>query len=227
MTTYVLDTETTGREPPEVIELAYAAVKETVWAVYSKDVIVERFRPKEPSLYGALSVHHILPEDLEGCPPSSAAKLPQDCTYVIGHNIDYDAEALRLPRSIRRICTLAIARKLHPEMDSHRLGAMTYRYAESFHEAKQMCKGAHAAEDDLYMLLLVLGGMLRAVNKFDCTVEELWKFSESCRVPSVMGFGKYKGVPIAKVPKDYVRWYARQDDTDPYLLEAFRQARLL
>jgi len=52
------------------------------------------------------------------------------------------------------------------------------------------------------------------------SLEALWEKSEASRIPSHMPFGKHKGLPIAEVPKDYVRWLLGQPDVDPYLRKA-------
>jgi hypothetical protein len=39
-----------------------------------------------------------------------------------------------------------------------------------------------------------------------------------------MSFGKHKGKPIREVDAGWVAWYRRQEDTDEYLLKAFKLA---
>jgi exodeoxyribonuclease X len=36
-----------------------------------------------------------------------------------------------------------------------------------------------------------------------------------------MPFGKHKGLALAEVPGDYVRWLLDQQNIDPYLRQAF------
>ncbi len=52
------------------------------------------------------------------------------------------------------------------------------------------------------------------------TVEQLWIASESARTPTVMSFGKHKGIPLLEVPSDYKQWLLRQSDLDTYLRKA-------
>jgi exodeoxyribonuclease X len=54
------------------------------------------------------------------------------------------------------------------------------------------------------------------------TWADLWEISEKARIPSVMPFGKHKGVPMGDVPADYKRWLLNQPDVDPYLAIALR-----
>ena len=216
--TYVIDTETTGNEPPECIELA--------WLEYGQvGIRVERFKPTHKSGYGALSIHHILPFELDACRPSAEAKLPSDASYIVGHNIDYDWEVLGKP-PVKRICTLAIARSLYPELDSHTLGAMYYRMCGVSEAARRDLQDAHSAAADVLLCVKILQAMLldRAPQHSLLQPEALWKFSEQCRIPQVMTFGKHKGKPVGMVDTGWIKWYRAQPDTDPYLLQAFKNA---
>ena len=56
-------------------------------------------------------------EELVDCPPASNFRLPKDLQYLIGHNIDFDWQAVGQP-DVKRICTLALARKVWPEADA-------------------------------------------------------------------------------------------------------------
>jgi exodeoxyribonuclease X len=217
--TYIIDTETTGNDPQECIELAYVAVGDTV-------IEVERFCPTKPSSYGALATHHILPLELEGCRPSKEAKLPAEASYIIGHNVDFDWRVLGEPPGLRRICTVAIARALYPEVDSHGLSAMYYRMFGALPETRDELQSAHSAAADVQLCLELLLAMLldRAPQHSVNRPEELWKFSEQCRIPTHMTFGKHKGKPVGLVDAGWIKWYRGQPDTDPYLLQAFKNA---
>ncbi len=52
------------------------------------------------------------------------------------------------------------------------------------------------------------------------TFEALYLASEDARLPTVMPYGKHKGVPIAQVPMDYRAWLLKQPDVDEYLIAA-------
>ena len=211
---YVIDTETNGAKVPEVIELG--------WLQLDNPEINgrARFRPSVPSGCGALSVHHILNEELELCPPSTTAQLPEDCTAIIGHNVDYDWAALGRP-TVKRICTLVISRHISPELESHTLGAMMYAYLPP-EEARKLLKNAHTAFADAYACYRLL---LKLVFDPKILLDEdaLWKYSESCRRPTHMPFGKHKGEPLRKVPRSYIRWLLQQPEVDPYLMAAIKE----
>lgn len=221
MKALILDTETTGHdEAPECIELAYASAKAPGGYIGMEEVFRFRFKPSKPILLEALAVHHILPEELEDCPPSSAAKVPEGCEYLIGHNIDYDWKVLGSPEGVKRICTLAIARAAFPTLTSHNVGVLAYLFAEDKARARDKLKDRHSAGVDVFLTACILSNLIlhytrKGMQFFDW--EQLWLFSEECRVPKVWAFGKYRGQPVRGTDPGYLRWCLRQPDMDPYV----------
>lgn len=218
----IIDTETTGREPPEVLELAVGVVKEGSWELEGS-VLCSRFSSTLGSSYGALATHHILDEEVAHLPAFPPGPLYKDPHYLIGHNIDYDWKAIGSP-SCKRICTLTMSRKIWPELDSHTLGAMTYFiYGKGRQaEAKEKLKGAHGAEADVRLCHELLLTLLQ--GKVCNTAEELWQYSEACRIPDVWSFGKHQGKAIRETDRGYLSWYSRLPDADPYVMKAVREA---
>ena len=126
----ILDTETTGSKPPmNVIELAYIEVNE---ALQSTGFFHSMYKPELPIALGAKAAHHILESEVADAPSFDTFTLPDDVEYIIGHKVDFDIEAIGFGEAedIRRICTLAIARKHFPELDSHTQSAMIYYFFE-------------------------------------------------------------------------------------------------
>lgn len=222
-TALILDTETTDVENCEVMELA--------WQTHSFNMdmaitgTVRRFKPSRPPAWGALATHHILMEELEGMPPAiTAPSAVPEADYWIGHNVDFDWRALGQP-PVRRICTLALSRAIWPLVDSHNLVAMTYFTRMATAETKRLVAGAHGAAVDVQLCALLLDAICRLEEIGD--LETLHRFSEEARVPKVWAFGKFKGQPIKSADRGYANWYQRQADTDPYVIEALKRARLL
>ncbi len=221
----ILDTETTAaKETPErkieVIELAYRDV-------HTRELFVQRYKPEMPSMWGALAIHGITMQELEGCPPSQNAydHAPTADTYWIGHNIDFDWRALGSPLQVKRICTLALARSLWPEMDSHTLTAMMYFIKGATPATRNELRSAHSAEADIDFCDTLLQTIMAVTKVRD--LDMLWQMSEEARIPKKMTFGKFAGEPISSVDRGYASWYSRQPDADPYLLTAFRRQGLL
>ena len=109
-TAIIFDTEATGIVDPVIIEAAWIAV-DSLAPVTLGDTFHQRYQPGKPISLGALATHHIMDEELVDCPPAASFRLPDDLQYLIGHNIDFDWQAVGQP-DVKRICTLALARRV-------------------------------------------------------------------------------------------------------------------
>lgn len=154
----VFDTETTGING-ELIQTGMVSFDQN--DLFGETTTTgQNYKPSKPIEFGAMAVHHILDSDLVDCPPSSSFQLPEGVEYLIGHNIDFDWNVIGSPAHIKRIDTLAIARKLYPE-GSHSLSAMVYQLLDNKEQARQLVKNAHDAKADVDMTLLILKLMLK------------------------------------------------------------------
>jgi len=227
-TAIILDTETTGVDEPEVIELAYVGPLATPRDI-GRGGVQMQFKPRKPISLGAMATHHIINEDLVGCEPWPGSwKLPPELdsvNYLVGHNVDFDWKAIGSP-GIRRICTLACARDIWPNLDSHKLGALIYHlYPHAM--ARELVKGAHAASVDVDLCARVLFVIADIYGVHDW--ESLWQRSEHARIPRVFSFGKYKGAAIEEVKKtdrSYIAWCLSGKcdivNDDPYWQQALQ-----
>lgn len=219
----ILDTETTtNKDTPErkleVVELAWMPLN-------GPGGFRSLYKPDMPCTWGATAVHHLLPSDLEGKRPSSHA--PKDlpkAKYWIGHNIDFDWNALGSP-AVKRICTLALSRSLWPELDSHTLSAMVYFTLGASAATRERLRNAHAATADCEFVLDLLGAITAKTGVTN--LEAMWELSEEARIPKIWTFGKFKDQPIEAADRGYAAWCNRQPDFDPYYLVALRRAGLL
>lgn len=214
MKALIIDCETTNAdETAEIVEAAYIDLEDD-------SEYCERFMPTGEIGYGAMAVHHIMPHDLVGCRPSAEFVLPA-AEFLIGHNVDFDWKVMGSPDA-KRICTLALCRYLWPELDSHKQGAVMYFLFGA--EAQDQVKGAHNALCDVRMCQQIfMSCVCELMQRGVCcdTMDDIWQASELARVPTVMTFGKHKGLAIKDVPRDYMRWYLGQTDTDEYMRKAF------
>lgn len=237
MTAIILDTETTGVDAPDVIQLVWSQLvpsfESTPPRLYVDPMHMSPwwFRPRKPISLGAMAVHHIIDEDVQTCDEWPGAwPLPEGTEYLIGHNIDFDWQAIGSP-PVRRICTLALARKLWPTIDSHSLGAMTY-YLKPHAQARELLRSQHSAVTDVGLchdLLLAELALMPAITSW----ERVWAASEKARVPTHFTFGKYgpengqPGVAIAEVRRmdpGYIDWCLTKCDQckDEYWQRALR-----
>jgi exodeoxyribonuclease X len=222
----ILDTETTGFEDPEPIEVGIIDVE-------SRREYREQLKPSKPISLGAMATHHILDSDLaHGCRPSSEFKFTQvvepmfgpfDC--IIGHNVEFDWKVIGCP-DVKLICTCAIARDLWPEIDSHTLGAMMY-FLMDREEARTMLKNAHSAIADCHMAMMLLHHEIAqlGLDGEASPWKKLVELSNVARVPAYIDFGKHKGALYAHLPRGYKDWYYRQTDPDPEVVNAMRNPR--
>lgn len=233
MSALIFDTETTGREDPvTLVEAAWRKVDDikTLQAVES---FCQRYNPGKPIETGAMATHHILDEELADCPPADTFRLPDCVEYLIGHNVDYDWAVIGKPE-VKRICTLAIARKIWPDADSHTQSALLYRLTKDRARVRDALKNAHSAEADVRFCAILLKKELSIIQPESLAGgnpaqgnpwESLWNYSEQARIPDVMPFGKHRGVRIKELPKDYVRWaLGNLSDMDEYLRRALESA---
>ena len=211
----IFDTEATGIKEPVLIEAAWVELA-SIEPFTVTNPFVQRYNPGKPITLGALATHHILDEELVDCPSASSFRLPDDVSYIIGHNVDFDWEVIGKPE-IKRICTLALARKLWPNLDSHTQSALLYHLERN--SAREQLRNAHSALTDVGICAVILDHICQQLNVK--TVEDLYTESEKARIPTNMPFGKHKGTLLADVPSDYKQWLLTQGDIDPYLRKAF------
>jgi exodeoxyribonuclease X len=90
-------------------------------------------------------------------------------------------------------------------------------------KARELLKEAHSAKADVMNCMRILWRVLNVLEPEEKeTWEALWRVSEIARIPTVMSFGKHKGMAIADIPADYKQWLLKQPDVDPYLMKALR-----
>ena len=153
--------------------------------------------------------------------------------YLIGHNIDFDMAVLKnagVTHEPKLICTNAMANYLLPTLESHKLVSLLYHFHR--YVARAQARDAHAAIADIYFTELVLGSLIDLANSQGheiSDVESLYEFSEMARVPTHMSFGKHKGEAIADLAASsdgagYLKWLVKQENIDPYLAEACKNA---
>ena len=210
----IFDTEATGIKDPVLIEAAWIEV-DSLETLALSNPFEQRYNPGKPITLGALATHHIMDEELVDCPPATSFALPGHIEYIIGHNIDFDWEVIGKPE-VKRICTLALARSLWPELDSHTQSALLYYFERD--TARDQLRNAHSALADVWICSKIVGQIIDKLHP--ASLDALWEMSEKARIPKVMPYGKHKGELISQVPTDYKQWLLRQDNVSGYLRKA-------
>lgn len=233
MTVLIFDTETTDREAGrELIEVAWTAIvpcEDLAGTDFDAlrvplirgETFQRRYRPSKACTFGSLAVHHILPEELEDCAPSSEFHLPTGVAYLVGHSIDFDWETIGKP-NVRRICTCAMSRAIWPTADSHSQSALLYLLNGATVETRRMLKDAHSAAADVANNLVLLEHILAAKPEIN-TWNALWEFSEEARIPTVMFMGRNKGAQITELESGEIEWYLARDFIDEYQRKALER----
>ena len=210
----IFDVEATDKNDAVIIEAASLDVT-SLNPFEVGNPWVQRYNPGKPISLGALATHHIMDEELVNCPASSSFRLPAGTKYLIGHNIDFDWAAIGSPE-VKRICTLALARSLWPNLDSHTQSALLYYFERE--TAREQLRNAHSALADVWICSKIVGQIIDKLHPV--SLDALWEMSEKARIPTTMPYGKHKGELISQVPTDYKQWLLRQDNVSGYLRKA-------
>ena len=210
----IFDVEATDKNDAVIIEAASLDVT-SLNPFEVGNPWVQRYNPGKPISLGALATHHIMDEELINCPASSSFRLPAGTKYLIGHNIDFDWVVIGSPE-VKRICTLALARSLWPDLDSHTQSALLYYFERD--TARDQLRNAHSALADVWICSKIVAQIIDKLHPI--SLDALWEMSEKARIPKTMPYGKHKGELISQVPSDYKQWLLRQDNVSGYLRKA-------
>lgn len=219
----ILDTETTGAsEQDRIIQLGYI-----VLGAKEVEVHNEFCSSSVPISFGAMEVHGITPDIIEGKPTCqemlSYKRLLQLNTpdnYLIIHNAPFDIGMLEkegFKTQMQVIDTLRIAKHILPDEEAHRLQYFRYKmglYKEEQKEADALGieVKAHDAIGDVLVLKLLLSKLRQEVQKqfpHDNPVEKMVDLTNTPILIKTFKFGKYKGKTLQEVATSdagYLRW---------------------
>lgn len=225
MSALILDTETNSLNgyPIEIAHIS-CSFEQGILRIDGNSAFDEYFSCPEPIELGSMATHHILETDITGKPSYEVFRLPENTEYLIGHNIDYDIQAIKLCDSsinVKGICTLALARMVWDELETHNLTALYYHVMSADLEtARKHLRNAHNARWDIYFTGVVLQAIVENLAIKD--MNSLYQMSEIARIPKRITFGKHKGELIDELPDSYIDWLLKQPELDPYLIKALK-----
>lgn len=243
MKVLIIDSETTGLQAPEPIEVAYFGLSNIEnlrkCILMGEDFLIdhtlnkldhyylERFNPSKAIDAGASRVNGIYKKDLLTCRKSSEFTLPTETEYFIGHNVAFDHRVLGKPE-VKLICTKELALLVFNRETGLGNNKLT-TLIEYLYPGRGLTVNAHGALHDcklVYLLLLKILEKLPKIETWDelsnlCSQGNKTKSYEELDKPlkklEVMPFGKYKGLFFQDVPKDYLKWLSKQDGLSPNL----------
>lgn len=219
----ILDTETTGTgEEDRLIQLGYI-----VLGAKEVEVHNEFCSSNIPISFGAMEVHGITPDLLEGKPPcvqtASYKRLlelntPQN--YMIIHNAPFDLGMLEregFNTQMKVIDTLRVAKHVLPNEDAHRLQYFRYKFELYKQEQKEaddlgVIIKAHDAIGDVLVLKLLLSKLREIVQEQfpgENPVEKMVDLTNTPILVKSFRFGKHKGKTLEEVAQSdagYMRW---------------------
>lgn len=213
---FFADCETTGVTPKDkIVELAYAITDENMEVIEADQSLID---PQMPIPSGASAVHHITNKMVE-CEPTLEEYMEvnnyplntEEPMLFIAHNAPFDFRYFgpHMHPDTKTFCTLRLARKLFPDLDSHKLQALKYSL-----DLPEVDGDAHRADADVEMLMNFVRYCVMHTGK---TIFELAEFSNQAIEITEVKFGKHKGKALKDVPLDYWQWLFKQDNVDPDL----------
>ncbi len=219
----ILDTETTGtNEEDKVIQLGYIVLGTQPIEVHNEFCSCDT-----PISYGAMEVHGITQEMIEGkptCQETTAYKrlleLNTSENYMIIHNAPFDLGMLEkegFNTQMKVIDTLRVAKHVFEDEEAHRLQYFRYKmglykYEKEEADALGIEVKAHDAIGDVLVLKLFLSKLKDAVaDKFpgENPVEKMVDLTNTPILIKTFKFGKYKGKTLQEVASSdagYLRW---------------------
>ena len=206
------DTETTGVKPGKdrIIEIAaFDPVKNKTFCAF---VNPQMAIPEESTQISGIT------DDMVKDAPTYAEvgrEFYQFCAgevVLIAHNNDaFDIHFITLeaertnipPPTFPFIDSLKWARKYRPDLPRHSL-----QYLREIYNIKK--NNAHRALDDVMVLHNIFSQMVG-----DLTMEQIYQLIyKQDKTISQMPFGKHRGEPLNKVPKNYLKWLAQSGALD-------------
>lgn len=203
----VIDTETTSFEGG-ICELASVDIINGQICNPMSDFV----KPPEPITVGAMAVHHITDAMVADAPViDDVVDRYLGASVYVAHNAAFDRP--KLPQiNAPWICTLKLARKLFPELESHSNQYLRYHFMLDVDVPENL--HAHRALYDCYVTAALLIRLNRDVKM---TIAQMREITALPSLLHTMRFGKHKGKTfeeIAATDQGWIRWALANMDAD-------------
>ena len=220
MTCFALfDCETTGIRPTDkIVELAYIAFNENFEELFRGQSLID---PEIPIPSGASAVNGITNDMVENEPTIEQFMLMNkqpllvENAVLVAFNSSFDARYIGpwMVPDFKQMCTMRLAKKIYPGLDSYKLNALRYSLNLLTPEGD-----AHRAMFDVEMMLSLVQHMTLTTG---LDLHGLLALAGAPVEITTWGFGKYKGKKINMNDPEqlgYANWYLKQDNKDADLV---------
>lgn len=210
----VIDIETSGGSPSEIIEIAAVDVVQTDGMWRSEAPRSRLFRPNGAITFHAMAIHHLTPSHFDpGLPCCDDRQLiaflneGEPVDYLVAHNVAFESAHIRVSVTgeTRWICTVKGARHAWPDAPGH--SNQVLRYWRGFDLDPALAMPPHRAAPDAWVTAHILIDLLRS-----CSVVELADATHAPRLLDKIPFGRYRGEDWSLAPADYLRWLISEPD---------------
>jgi len=217
----VVDIETAGGDPAEILEIAAVDVVKTGDGWVAGPPRARMFRPSGPISFHTMAIHHITPADIPaGAGPCSRDALAEflgadeqiDC--LVAHNADFERRHIRdgAPADIPWLCTVRAARAVWPDAPGY--ANQVLRYWRGLQLDPRLAMPPHRAAPDAWVTAHILIDLLNT-----CSPEDLLIRQHDAAPLRTVPFGRHRGRNWSDVPTDYLDWILSRKDMNNAVIE--------
>ncbi|ENJ7583118.1 exodeoxyribonuclease X [Providencia rettgeri] len=168
--------------------------------------------PQKPISISAMAIHHITDEMVELSPLiEDVIGTYKGADYLAAHNAEFDKRMMP-EMDAPFICTLKLARRLWPELESHSNQYLRYALKLDVH----VPEGLHAHRA-LYDCIVTASLFKRIKDDSGWSDTEMLEITNQPSILHKIGFGKHLGMTFEDIYKEnpsYFTWYLGQTDKD-------------
>lgn len=210
----VIDIETSGGSPSEIIEIAAVDVVRVDGSWIAEPPRSRLFRPAGGITVHAMAIHHLTPEDFsddcETCSDELLLSFLEESgrpDFLVAHNAAFEAQHITASATggLGWLCTVRASRQAWPDAPGH--SNQVLRYWRSLRLDARHAMPPHRAGPDAWVTAHILIDLLK-----EQPLEKLIEWSDISRGLERMPFGKHRGKLWAEVPADYLTWIVDKPD---------------
>lgn len=209
----VIDIETSGGSPSEIIEIAAVDVVARLGGWTAEPPRIQRYKPVGAISFHAMAIHHLTPAELADAPLCTHAALAAfldkgpAADILVAHNAAFEARHIPADVSGARpwLCTVKSARCAWPDAPGY--ANQVLRYWRNLDLAPDLAMPAHRAGPDAWVTAHLLIDLLKSAS-----VERLMAWNRDEPDPMQVPFGKHRGKAWSETPIDYLQWLTAQAD---------------